>query len=37
MPGLTWDYTPRPAESHATIYHGAALAAFRQLFPAPTP
>ena len=37
MPGLTWDYTPRPDESHATIYHGAALDAFRRLFPAPTP
>ena len=37
MPGLTWDYTPRPTESHATIYHGAALDAFRKLFPAPAP
>ena len=35
MPGLRWSFTPRPAESHATIYHGAALDAFRQLFPAP--
>ncbi len=37
MPGVSWSYTPRPAESHATIYHGAALDAFRRLFPAPTP
>ncbi|WP_374517004.1 alpha/beta hydrolase [Brevundimonas sp.] len=37
MPGVTWSYTPRPDETHATIYHGAALTAFRQLFPAPTP
>jgi len=35
MPGLTWDFTPRPTESHATIYHGAALDAFRRLYPAP--
>ena len=37
MPGLTWSFTPRPTESHATIYHGAALDAFRRLFPAPAP
>jgi len=35
MPGLSWSFTPRPTEAHATIYHGAALDAFRQLFPAP--
>lgn len=35
MPGVTWDYTPRPTESHATIYHGAALDAFRRLYAAP--
>lgn len=35
MPGVTWDFTPRPTESHATIYHGAALDAFRRLYPAP--
>ena len=23
MPNLTWTYTPRPTESHATVYHGA--------------
>lgn len=32
LPGLTWSFQPRPAESHATIYHGAALDAFRQLY-----
>lgn len=37
MPGVSWTFTPRPTESHATIYHGAALEAFRQLFPAPGP
>jgi predicted alpha/beta superfamily hydrolase len=31
--GLTWTYDPRPTESHATLYHGAALDAFRRLFP----
>jgi hypothetical protein len=35
MPGVTWDYIPRPTESHATIYHGAALDAFRRLYAAP--
>jgi len=35
MPALDWSFTPRPQESHATIYHGAALHAFRKLFPAP--
>ena len=34
MPGVTWDFRPRPTESHATIYHGAALDAFRSLYPA---
>ena len=37
MPGVTWDFRPRPTESHATIYHEAALDAFRQLYPAPLP
>jgi hypothetical protein len=32
---LSWSYDPRPTESHATIYHGAALDAFRALFPSP--
>lgn len=32
---LTWTYDPRPTESHATIYHGASLDAFRRLFPYP--
>jgi predicted alpha/beta superfamily hydrolase len=35
MPGLVWDFTPRPTESHATIYHGAALDAFRRLYGTP--
>ncbi len=29
---LVWQYVPMPQESHATIYHPAALAAFRALF-----
>ncbi len=33
---LKWSYAPRPQESHATIYHGAALAALRELYPAST-
>ncbi|WP_448794665.1 alpha/beta hydrolase [Brevundimonas sp.] len=36
MPGVTWDFAPRPAESHATIYHGAALDAFRRLYALPS-
>lgn len=32
LPGLTWTFQPRPNESHATIYHGAALDAFRRLY-----
>ena len=35
MPGVTWSFTPRPTETHATIYHGAALDAFRQLYAEP--
>lgn len=35
LPGVTWDFTPRPAESHASIYHGAALDAFRCLYAVP--
>ncbi len=35
LPGVTWEFQPRPAESHATIYHGAALDAFRRLYAAP--
>ena len=30
--GLDWHYTTLPAETHATIYHPAALQAFRVLF-----
>jgi predicted alpha/beta superfamily hydrolase len=32
---LRWHYAPMPAESHATIYHPAALQAFRRLFTPP--
>lgn len=35
LPGVTWDFQPRPTESHGTIYHGAALDAFRRLYAAP--
>jgi uncharacterized protein len=35
MPGVTWSFTPRPTETHATIYHGAALDAFRTLYAVP--
>ncbi|MEO6212962.1 MAG: alpha/beta hydrolase-fold protein [Vicinamibacterales bacterium] len=31
-PGLTWHHEPMPAETHSTIYHPAALRAFRALF-----
>lgn len=35
-PGLVWRYRPLPDETHGTIYHPAALMAFRELFkPAP--
>jgi len=37
LPGVTWSFTPRPTESHATIYHGAALDAFRKLYAVPAP
>lgn len=30
--GLTWHHEPMPGETHATIYHPAALKAFRSLF-----
>ena len=32
FPGLTWHYDPMPAEQHSTIYHPAALRAFRVVF-----
>ena len=35
IPGLRWDYRPMPDESHATIYHPAALRAFRRLLAPP--
>ncbi|MEP6992811.1 MAG: alpha/beta hydrolase-fold protein [bacterium] len=31
-PGLEWQYQPFPDETHATIYHPAALRAFREMF-----
>jgi predicted alpha/beta superfamily hydrolase len=31
-PNITWHYTPLTAETHATIYHPAALQAFRTVF-----
>ena len=37
LPGLTWTFRPRPDETHATIYHGAALDAFRQLYAVTAP
>ena len=33
--GIQWHYEPMPEESHATIYHPAALRAFRRLFRPP--
>lgn len=33
--GLQWHYLPMPEESHSTIYHPAALRAFRMLFKPP--
>ncbi|HEY0995028.1 MAG TPA: alpha/beta hydrolase-fold protein [Gemmatimonadaceae bacterium] len=32
FPGLRWQYHPMPEEGHGTIYHPAALRAFRLLF-----
>lgn len=32
FPGVEWHYEPLPGETHATIYHPAALRAFRLLF-----
>lgn len=34
-PGLAWHYEPMPSEQHSTIYHPAALKAFRELFKPP--
>ncbi|HWQ86280.1 alpha/beta hydrolase [Brevundimonas sp.] len=36
LPGVTWEFQPRPGETHATIYHGAALDAFRRLYAVPS-
>lgn len=33
--GLRWHYVPMPDETHATIYHPAALRAFREVFRPP--
>lgn len=30
--GITWHYAPLPQETHGTIYHPAALKAFRLVF-----
>jgi predicted alpha/beta superfamily hydrolase len=30
--GTTWHFEPMPEETHATIYHPAALRAFRRMF-----
>ncbi len=35
LPGLVWHYERMPAEQHSTIYHPAALMAFRALFRPP--
>ncbi len=35
LPGLVWHYERMPAEQHSTIYHPAALMAFRTLFRPP--
>jgi len=32
LPAVRWHYEPMPDETHATIYHPAALRAFRQVF-----
>jgi hypothetical protein len=32
VPGVSWHHFPMPEESHGTIYHPAALRAFRLLF-----
>lgn len=34
--GLRWRYVPMPAEQHSTIYHPAALQAFRDVFAPPS-
>ena len=32
LPGVVWHYEPMPNEKHSTIYHPAALRAFRKVF-----
>jgi hypothetical protein len=34
---LTWRYEPRPAETHGSIYHGAAYDALKAFYPKPAP
>ena len=36
-PGLTWRYDPMPRLQHSTIYHPAALEAFKTVWPGPRP
>jgi predicted alpha/beta superfamily hydrolase len=35
--GLTWRYDPMPGLQHSTIYHPAALEAFKMVWPGPRP
>ncbi|MGI4737856.1 MAG: alpha/beta hydrolase [Janthinobacterium lividum] len=35
QPAITWHYAPMPTETHQTIYHPAALQAFRLVFKPP--
>jgi len=35
--GLTWRYDPMPKLQHSTIYHPAALEAFKTVWPGPRP
>ncbi len=37
FPRVHWEYVPMPEEHHATIYHPAALRAFRTVFKPPVP
>jgi predicted alpha/beta superfamily hydrolase len=36
-PGIHWQYQPMPEESHRTIYHPAAIKAFRAVLKPPSP
>jgi predicted alpha/beta superfamily hydrolase len=35
LPNTSWAYDHRPTESHASLYHGAAMSAVRALYPWP--